>query len=529
MTQDKLKQKISEGLLDESARVGRDRALGVIKPAMLKALVKFPYMRDRLHELKHYSIEHLDELLDKVTRVMQARGTKVFVANTPQEALQYIGKLVGQGLVVKSKSNAGKEIGVVHYLEEQGAKVVETDLGDRINQLDGSAASHSLAPSIHVPIERVAKLFSKEVEETLHPELEELVRAARKSLRSFLERADVGISGANAVVAETGAIVVTENEGNIRAVTSMPKIHIAIAGVEKIVPTLQDAITVIKSAAVFGVGQDIGTYVSVLSGPSRFENDDFSFLGEAQGPREMHVVFLKTGRGGYDGRGQARIGLDAPATEEAIAAAWKSIGEQPAVAEQALALECEISVMAARNPSGEVCSFPAARNQHEKQILAWSVLPAEVPSDLELHAEGLAEAIISKLHLEGLLCVELFVTSNDELVVNELAPRPHNSYHQSERACVTSQFEQAVRAACNLPLGDTSLITPAAIVNLLGDVWLDRSDEPNFFSALTVPGVRLHLYEKHTPRPGRKMGHLSAVGPTADEALQRVLEAKRRL
>lgn len=296
MTQDKLKQKISEGLLDESARVGRDRALGVIKPAMLKALVKFPYMRDRLHELKHYSIEHLDELLDKVTRVMQARGTKVFVANTPQEALQYIGKIVGQGLVVKSKSNAGKEIGVVHYLEEQGAKVVETDLGDRINQLDGSAASHSLAPSIHVPIERVAKLFSKEVQETLRPELEELVRAARKSLRSFLERADVGISGANAIVAETGAIVVTENEGNIRAVTSMPKIHIAIAGVEKIVPTLQDAITVIKSAAVFGVGQDIGTYVSVLSGPSRFENDDFAFLGEAQGPREMHVVFLKTGR-----------------------------------------------------------------------------------------------------------------------------------------------------------------------------------------------------------------------------------------
>lgn len=240
-------------------------------------------------------------------------------------------------------------------------------------------------------------------------------------------------------------------------------------------------------------------------------------------------VFLKTGRGGYDGRGQARIGLDAPATEEAIAAAWKSIGEQPAVAEQALALECEVSVMAARNPSGEVCSFPAARNQHENQILAWSVLPAEVPSDLELHAEGLAEAIISKLHLEGLLCVELFVTSNDQLIVNELAPRPHNSYHQSERACVTSQFEQAVRAACNLPLGDTSLITPAAIVNLLGDVWLDRNGEPNFFSALTVPGVRLHLYEKRTPRPGRKMGHLSAVGPTADEALQRVLEAKRRL
>jgi 5-(carboxyamino)imidazole ribonucleotide synthase len=123
----------------------------------------------------------------------------------------------------------------------------------------------------------------------------------------------------------------------------------------------------------------------------------------------------------------------------------------------------------------------------------------------------------------------MFVTRQRELLVNELAPRPHNSYHQSERGCVTSQFEQLVRTTCNLPLGDTSLITPAAIVNLLGEVWLSESGEPNFPAALAVPGVRLHLYEKHTPRRGRKMGHLSATGATADEALERVLEAKRRL
>ena len=240
-------------------------------------------------------------------------------------------------------------------------------------------------------------------------------------------------------------------------------------------------------------------------------------------------VFLKIGRGGYDGRGQARIGLDAPATEEAIAAAWKSIGERPAVAEQALDLDFEISVMAARNPSGEVRSFPAARNHHENQILAWSVLPADVPAELEASAEALAAAIIARLGLEGLLCVEVFVTRQGELLVNELAPRPHNSYHQSERACVTSQFEQHVRAVCNLPLGDTALIIPAAIVNLLGEVWIDANGEPNFAAALAVPGVRLHLYEKHIPRRGRKMGHLSAIGSTAEEALERVLEAKRRL
>ncbi len=238
-------------------------------------------------------------------------------------------------------------------------------------------------------------------------------------------------------------------------------------------------------------------------------------------------VFLKIGRGGYDGRGQARIGMDAPFTPEAIADAWTAIGAKPAIAERALNLDCEISVMAARNPSGEVRSFPAARNHHENQILAWSVLPAGISAELESRAEKLAADIIEKLELEGLLCVEMFVTKQGELLVNELAPRPHNSYHQSERACVTSQFEQLVRTTCNLPLGDTSLITPAAIVNLLGDVWLTA--QPNFAAALAVPGVRLHLYEKHSPRAGRKMGHLSATGATADEALERVLEAKRRL
>lgn len=238
-------------------------------------------------------------------------------------------------------------------------------------------------------------------------------------------------------------------------------------------------------------------------------------------------VFLKTGRGGYDGRGQARIGFEAPPNETALKQAWQDVGARPAVAEQALELECEISVMAARSASGEVRSFPAARNHHENQILAWSVMPAGVSNDLESRAEALAAEIIARLDLIGLLCIEMFVTRRGELLVNELAPRPHNSYHESERGCATSQFEQLVRAVCNLPLGSTEITAPAAIVNLLGDVWLNGA--PKFSEALRVPGVRLHLYEKHTPRAGRKMGHLSAVGTTAEEALERVLEAKRRL
>jgi 5-(carboxyamino)imidazole ribonucleotide synthase len=246
-------------------------------------------------------------------------------------------------------------------------------------------------------------------------------------------------------------------------------------------------------------------------------------------------VFLKTARGGYDGRGQARIGFDGAAAEKDIHEAWFTLGARPAIAEQALDLDFEISVMAARSPAGEVKTYPAARNHHEQQILAWSVLPAGIPDAMEEQAQALAKAIIAGLEVEGLLCVEMFVTKSGELLVNELAPRPHNSYHQSERACATSQFEQLVRTACNLPLGDTEILTPAAIVNLLGDVWLEAKSGsepgagPNFLSALAVPGVRLHLYEKRDARAGRKMGHLSATGATADEALARVLHAKRLL
>ena len=262
-------------------------------------------------------------------------------------------------------------------------------------------------------------------------------------------------------------------------------------------------------------------------GPFRVVNSEAE-LAEAV-PALDGRVFLKTARGGYDGRGQARIGFEGAAAESEIVEAWASLGGRPAVAEKALDLDFEISVMAARSPAGEVRCYPAARNHHERQILAWSVLPAGIPDALEKRAREIAWGIIEKLDLEGLLCVEMFVTTSGELLVNELAPRPHNSYHQSERACATSQFEQLVRTSCNLPLGDTEILTPAAIVNLLGEVWIDAGGKPNFAAALAVPGVRLHLYEKREARVGRKMGHLSATGATADEALARVLLAKEKL
>ncbi|MFZ0661807.1 MAG: 5-(carboxyamino)imidazole ribonucleotide synthase [Acidobacteriaceae bacterium] len=243
------------------------------------------------------------------------------------------------------------------------------------------------------------------------------------------------------------------------------------------------------------------------------------------GPR----LFVKNARGGYDGRSQVKLGFGDPTTP---ADAWRVLGESPCVAEKAIDLDKEISVMVARSPSGETKSFASALNHHENQILAWSVLPSSVDPALESKAQSIACGMADSIQLEGLLAVEMFVTNSGDLLVNELAPRPHNSYHASERACITSQFEQAVRAVCNLPLGDTSIIQPTAIANLLGDLWFGEEGqrrEPRFDSALAVSGVRLHLYEKHTPRKGRKMGHLSAVAATPDEAVKRVLEAKELL
>jgi 5-(carboxyamino)imidazole ribonucleotide synthase len=244
----------------------------------------------------------------------------------------------------------------------------------------------------------------------------------------------------------------------------------------------------------------------------------------ALGPR----CFAKSATGGYDGRGQGKVGFNGPVTEEQVRGAWEALGEGPGVVEKAIDLEREISVMVARSPSGEVKVYPAAWNHHENQILEWSVIPAAISPALEAKARQIAGEIADTFALEGLLAVEMFVTTSGELLINELAPRPHNSYHESERACVTSQFEQAIRAVCDLPLGEVDVVQPAAIANLLGDLWLDadgKPRQPNFDKALAVPGVRLHLYEKLKPRRGRKMGHLSAIGRTAQEAVELVKQA----
>ena len=296
MSKAALRKKVKAGLQDNSARLGRSKALGIIKPSMKNMVVNYPDLREKLRKIKKDAIDNLPQLLEKAIASFERNGCRIFVARTAEEARKYISNVVRKGLVVKSKSNAGKEIGITPYLEAQGAKVIETDLGDRIVQMAKSEASHSLAPAIHIPIEGVTKLFSEETGEQLECDVTVLVKAARKSLRRYLEEADVGISGANAIIAETGSVVVIENEGNIRAVTSIPRTHVVIAGIEKIVPTMEDGIAVIKGAAIYGAGQDIGTYISIISGPSRYTHENLTFLGPGQGPDEVHIVFLKEGR-----------------------------------------------------------------------------------------------------------------------------------------------------------------------------------------------------------------------------------------
>jgi 5-(carboxyamino)imidazole ribonucleotide synthase len=175
----------------------------------------------------------------------------------------------------------------------------------------------------------------------------------------------------------------------------------------------------------------------------------------------------------------------------------------------------------------ETVLFPPSFNSHTQGILDWSILPASVPSDVVRRADELARGIARALGIEGLIAVEMFLLADGRLLVNELAPRPHNTFHSTERGCATSQFEQLVRAICDLPLGSTEVVRPAAIANLLGDLWANGL--PDFAAALRVPTVRLHLYGKASARPGRKMGHLSAVGATGDEAMTRVLRAREAM
>ncbi len=235
---------------------------------------------------------------------------------------------------------------------------------------------------------------------------------------------------------------------------------------------------------------------------------------------------LKVARFGYDGKGQARV-----ASREEALAAFHGFNREACVLEKLLPLDYEVSVVLARSAAGEVRAFPSGENSHRHGILDVTIAPARASACLADTAQQVAEQIAARLGYVGTLGVEFFVTRG-ELVVNEMAPRPHNSGHHTIDACVTSQYDQQVRALCGLPLGEPRQHSVAVMVNLLGELWYEggahdgKYREPDWSALHAVPGLRLHLYGKHHARPGRKMGHFTVIGDDPAAVLERAMAAR---
>jgi 5-(carboxyamino)imidazole ribonucleotide synthase len=230
-------------------------------------------------------------------------------------------------------------------------------------------------------------------------------------------------------------------------------------------------------------------------------------------------AILKSADFGYDGKGQYRINATADLDQ-----AWKTAGGREAVLEAMVDFDREISVVAARSAGGDFAHFGAIENHHSNGILDLSIAPARVAPKIAARAVEIARAVLEKLDVVGVLCVEFFVCRDGELLINELAPRPHNSGHFTFDANLTSQFEQQLRAVCGLPLGSVEQFGPAAMANLLGDLW--AKGEPNWIPVAQMPNVKINLYGKIEPRPSRKMGHLTAVARDVDQASVDVQQAR---
>ena len=239
----------------------------------------------------------------------------------------------------------------------------------------------------------------------------------------------------------------------------------------------------------------------------------------------VHDLFpgiLKVSQFGYDGKGQRHV-----CNQGELAAAFEDLKAVPCVLEKKLPLQCEISIVLARTAGSAIESFPAIENQHVNGILDISIVPARVSPSLFKQADTEARRLADIMEYTGVLCVEFFILQDDQLLINEIAPRPHNSGHFSIYACVTSQFEQQVRTLCNLPLGNAALHQPCVMINLLGDVWQDG--EPDWTKVLRESSAKLHLYGKAEARPGRKMGHFTVLDDTVEKALSNALYIRESL
>ena len=288
-----------ESSRDRDLRTGLRRTIASYRRNLGEILARYPGTRDLCREvrkIKEEAVAELDELVRAAADSIEESGGRAYVARDAREAREIVGKIVGSGkLVVKSKSLTSEEVELNPYLESLGNEVVETDLGEFIVQLAGTKPMHLVIPALHVPKERVAELFAEKLGIRVRAEVGDLVRVAREYLREKYFEADVGISGANVVAAETGSLFVIENEGNARFVTNAPPVHVALVGIEKIVPTLTDAMKVCEVAFRYA-GFRVPTYISVISGPSKTGDIELEVAYGVHGPEELHVVLLDNGR-----------------------------------------------------------------------------------------------------------------------------------------------------------------------------------------------------------------------------------------
>jgi 5-(carboxyamino)imidazole ribonucleotide synthase len=310
-------------------------------------------------------------------------------------------------------------------------------------------------------------------------------------------------------LAETCAAVTTEFENVPADSLGYLAQRVRVSPSAESVSIAQDRIA--EKRYISGAGLQVAPFLAI----ERAGDLDRNLEGHLPG-------ILKLARLGYDGKGQIRV-----KTAEEAKAAFVELGGKSCVLERQMNLKAEISVIIARSSPTEVACFPVAENQHESGILDVSIVPARVTPAVAAHAQDMALKLAQAMDYIGVLAVEFFVLDNDDLVINEIAPRPHNSGHYTLDACAASQFEQQVRTLCGLPPADTRLLSPVVMVNLLGDIW--RDDEPAWDKLLSQPNVKLHLYGKKTARIGRKMGHFNVLADNAETALSQALELKQML
>lgn len=296
----KYKKEIMDAAHNERIRIALSRAIRSYRQNTNNALNKFPHtikLADEVRKIKEEASRKMDELASQACEAIEENKGKAYIARTAQEALDIIGNLVGkEKLIVKGKSMTSEEIGLREYLEEVGNEVYETDLGEFIIQKLGSRPMHILSPAIHVPKEDVAELFSKITgKELSSDDISVLVGTARELLREKYFQADIGMSGANVVSADTGTLFIIENEGNIRLATGAPPVHIALVGMEKLVPTIEDAFKVSEVTWRYA-NYTVPAYVSLISGPSKTGDIEKVTTYGAHGPRDFHVIFLDGGR-----------------------------------------------------------------------------------------------------------------------------------------------------------------------------------------------------------------------------------------